>query len=433
MVLRNTIKKMKNRLVILVIALCSSSSVLKAQVVKEVLNGYPALVVNQVNLVCSNVSIPSDKQLMLARYFSEQDKLANNVLKSGGMANAVAPYYTIDANYLKSILSPLEFNDYLYNSGKDKLQLSAALKYRRELTLSEAQVKQLLDLVSVLRMQVDTLSLPVPLRRYQARRLQKALNAKQYASFLQLLVIPTATEENEIAWNQIKALNIPQTQADFDDDLRFFMRTDANDARVLNNDPTIRIDSVRSEYFVFKPKPLLKLDMMNRNLPVCQFADVLNLRASLKLTNRQTDSLLTCVGKFEEAKAAFKASQPYKKYDGTPYETKNLSIILERSQYDAFLVIKNKEHAIVNEKKTWGRLKQYGLTQGVDSAKVNNELIEYELNKLVAAERYHIDDSQQNAESKAKAESDKPLILRKLDISVKTTALTNDPKKTLAW
>jgi hypothetical protein len=178
---------------------------------------------------------------------------------------------------------------------------------------------------------------------------------------------------------------------------------------------------------------LFKLDMINNTLPQSQFAVILKDKKALNLTNQQIDSLLSSAFKLERLKAAYNARFPYQKYDAYPFEGKSLLKILNEAQYNSYLATKNRTNAIVTQKKMWGKLKQYGLNKGVDSAQVNTELITYNLNLLVANEKYHTDDSPKNAEVKNKLDRNKPVILQKLDYSIKTTALNSTTNKSLSW
>ena len=173
--------------------------------------------------------------------------------------------------------------------------------------------------------------------------------------------------------------------------------------------------------------------MLNDQLPASQFTSILKDRKDLSLSGKQVDSLITYVSILEKQKLAYKSKNAYQKYDPSQFEAKAIIRTLNPTQYDTYLKKKNQANAVVNEKKKWAKLKQYGLDAGVDSIQTNRELINYELKLLVANERYHNDDSPQNAELKKVVEHNKPPLYKKLELAVATTPANIAAKKALAW
>jgi len=408
-----------------------------AQVAKEITARYPASVVYRLSGITSKVAIPVEKQRILAEYFQKQDKLANQALASGKNSDEISGYYTNRIAYLKTVLSPLELNDYEFNPENTENQLEKAIKYRQSLSLSTEQVNDLLGARKTENAPQDNESEPTGNTTLaEGEKLTKILSLSQYDKFLQLLVKPIALTQSNSSWLLLKKYSLVKTVDSSrinSENLEYFTRAGISDARVNNSESYLKIDSVRGTYFVYKPLNLWKLDMLNNQLPESQFAAVITKRKLLKLSSRQADSLLAVAAALEKITADYKTKITYKKYDSTPFEAKNLLQILTSSQYEAYLYDKNRVEAITNEKKIWTRLKQYGLTSDVDSVQVNKELIDYQLNLLVANERYHNSDTQENTEIKAMVENKKPAILKKLDISVRTSALNASSKKSLSW
>jgi hypothetical protein len=424
---------------LLLIGIIFSPLSMAAQVAKEVTTKYPASVVCRLYAIACKTNIPVKKQMVLADYFLQQDKQANKALSNGAPLADVANLYAVNTTYLKKILSPLEFNDYIFSADKTTSQFIKALKFRNELGLNEKQVNELLTLADKpheLRATANN-EIPPTINRYEGEQLVRILTGRQYKSYITLLVAPWADSDNLEAWLKLKRygfVNPADSGKVCKDNLNYFMKSDGMDAETSNSISAGKTDSVRFSFFSFKPACLMKLDMVNGTLPQTQFTDILKIRKVLWLNNRQVDTLISDISQLERLRGAYKAQHPYMKYDATPFEAKKILDILNTVQYNAYLREKNKDNAMVNEKKTWNRLKQYGLIkEGVDSVQLSKDLIKYHLDILMANERFHNDDSPQNAEARAAAEKNKPFILKQLDTNMKTTAAKDNSKKALAW
>jgi hypothetical protein len=408
-----------------------------AQVAKEITARYPASVVYRLSGITSKVAIPVEKQRILAEYFQKQDKLANQALASGKNSDEISGYYTNRIAYLKTVLSPLELNDYEFNPENTENQLEKAIKYRQSLILGTEQVNDLLGARKTENAPQDNESEPTGNTTLaEGEKLTKVLSPSQYDKFLQLLVKPIALIQASTSWALLKKHGLVKPTDSVrinSENLQYFIRAGIMDARANNSELYLKIDSVRGTYFVYKPLDLWKLDMLNNQMPESQFATVITKRKLLKLSSRQVDSLLAVAAALEKIRAEYKTKVSHEKYNSIPFEAKNLLQILTPPQYETYLYDKNRVEAITNEKKIWTRLKQYGLTNDVDSAQTNKELVNYQLNVLVANERYHNSDSQENMELKAMVENKKPPILKKLDISVRTSSLNASSKKSLSW
>jgi len=428
----------KAKLGVILSGLILLPSTLLAQVGKEITLKYPASVVCRVYTITAKTNIPLKKQITLADYYLQQDKQANKALASGAPLADVAGIFTENTTYLKKLLSPLEFNDYLFSTDKTTSQFIKALRFRNDLALSDKQINELLAIASNPKNLQSTANneIPLSINRYEGEQLVKILTDKQYKSYITLLVTPWANTDNQDAWQKLTRygfVNPCDSDRICKDNLSYFIKSDGIDAETNNSLLAGKLDSVRFTYFTFKPACLMKLDMVNGTLPQSQFTDVLKARKVLWLTNRQVDTLITDISQLERLRVTYKAQHPYSKYDAIPFEGKKILSVLNTVQYNVYLKEKNKESALVNEKKTWNRLKQYDMLTNVDSVQLSKDLIRYHLNILVANERFHNDDTPQNAEARTAAERNKPAILKQLDINVKTTAAKNDSKKALAW
>jgi hypothetical protein len=432
-------KKISVRLILIGIALLPFS--LTAQVAKEVTMKYPASVVCRLYAIASKTNISVKKQTILADYFLQQDKQANKALVIGAQLPNVVNLYSINSSYLKKVLSPLEFNDYLFLTDKTTSQYIKVLKFRNELGLNNKQINDLLALAN----NIDNVQknynpnndLLYDPTRYEGEQLIKILTEQQYKNYLPLLVAPWAKSDNQEAWVKLKRygfINPADSDKVCKENMVYFLRANTTEAETNNSKLSGRLDSVRFTYFMFKPVCLMKLDMINGTLPRCQFTDILKSRKTLGLKDRQIDTLLTHISRLEQLRVAFKKQFPYVNYDAAPFEGKNIVSTLNPVQYDNYLKIKNINNAIVNAKKSWNRLKKYGLIkEDVDSVQLTKELIRYHWDILIANERFHNDDTPQNAEARTLSEKNKPLILKQLDTNVKTTATKDNSKKALAW
>jgi len=409
----------------------------KAQVAKEITSKYPASVVYRLYSITAKVDIPVEKQHTLAEYFLKQDKLANQALATGKGIEALSGYYTTRISYLKTVLSPLELNDYEFDPDNTENQIEKAVKYRQQLGLGSKEVSDLLKASKTeVALSGNEPELADNTTLTEGKALTEVLSQQQYNNFLQLLVKPIAIAQSNSSWVRLRKYGFvsgaDSTKIN-SQNLEYFVKAGVIDARANNSELYTKIDSIRQTYFVFKPLNLWKLDMLDNDMPESQFSAVIKSRALLKLTGKQVDSLIAAAAKLEQIRSAYKAKVTYKKYDSNPFEAKNLMHILTSPQYEAYLYDKNKVEAITDEKKLWTRLKQYNLDKGVDSVQTNKELINYQLNLLVANERYHNDDTEENMQIKAMVENKKPAILKKLDLTVKTSTLNASSKKSLSW
>jgi hypothetical protein len=315
---------------------------LKAQIPSEIAKKYPPYVIYRLYEVISKTNISVQKQSLIAEYFLKQDSLATKALTSGTDITEAMNYYTDNTEYLKTVLSPVELNDYKFSNSNSSSQLVKAVKYRNELNLDKAQIDALLqanqDLENAQRNFKPVLSENIfNTRQFEAERLIKILKNKQYDNFLELVVKPKARSENNDAWLLLKRYNlIPAVDSIkvYNQNFDYFLRTNISDARINNSKAPEKLDSVRRDYSAFKPASLLKVDLLFNKLPASQFTEVLRKRKELALGNIQIDSLISSISRLSQLRVNFKIVQPDQKYDATSFEVEHLSKILTQSQYN---------------------------------------------------------------------------------------------------
>lgn len=410
-----------------------------AQIAKELISKYPAFVIYRLNEITSKTGLSLQKQRTIAEYFLNQDRAAGKALLTGVSPSGLGKFYSDNDAYLKIVLSPLEYNDYIVTEGTLDQQLQKVIKYRMELKLSNQQLSELMTTAKKNQTESDPLdasgtknSIPAD----DSMVLTSILTKQQYSKFFYILVRQLSVRQTNESWKELKKSGLV-VEADssklYPKNMEYFIAANTVEAQSFEALKRNKIDSIRESCFVFKPIILWKQDMLNSTMPASQFADVLKMRAILHITNKQIDSLLADAVKLQQIRKDYIASHPHQKFDAAMFEGKNLIRTMSSAQYTAYLKQKNMITAMTNEKKVWNRLKQYGLNTGIDSIKTNNELINYQLNLLVASERYHVDDSPENAEIRSKAERAKPPILKELDLAVKTNSGNAMAKKQLSW
>lgn len=189
-----------------------------------------------------------------------------------------------------------------------------------------------------------------------------------------------------------------------------------------------KYDSISSFYLqALKSKSLIGDKVLDVN-DNSKFASAVRNRKKLKLTNEQVDNLLynsklMAEQKIENSSLDLKAN-----------ERKILPTILTDEQYTQLLIILNQKTASDWAKNSWKHLQERGIDQGLDSTKVNRELFNYNLAKLVKKERFG-NEAPKTSESMSKLTTELPEALRRLqsDQARNTSKKPEETKTKFAW
>ena len=408
----------------------------RAQLSQDILSRYPSSIVYRIYQIDSKTRLSPQQQKAFAEYFSKQEKQANADVQNGNFS-ALENSYSIDGSFLRKTLSPLEYNDYRFTEGDVSNQLIKAIKFRNRLQLSDDQITKLLTAAEKRESDIDIESSYDDAILEDGELLTGVLTPDEYSELLSLMIKPIAERKNKLLWAKLikyRIVSANDSAAVYTENEAYLLRTGISDARA-NNSLALhnKIDSIRGTYFSFKPLSLWKIDLLTNTLSSSQFGDALKERVVLKLTDSQIDTLIVCARILENDRISYESKETHKKYDATKYEARELIHILSTQQYESYLTIRKMPSAMTNEKKIWNRLKQYNLANSGDSVLYNRAMLDYELRLLVADERYHNDDSPENQRLKEEAEKNKPPIMKKLDMAVKSSTVNASTSKTLSW
>lgn len=176
-----------------------------AQVAPEVMKRFSGSVVSRVYSVTSKVNLTTQKQLLLAHSFQQQDSLADAALAKGLSAAEVSKNYQNTQGIYSHVLSPLELKDYLDADNYFLDAISKAIKYRKELNLNAEQTTDLLKVEqakNVLKGNVD-----FDAKKFENSNLIRILD-KKYKPFLLIKNRDRASHEADENWKQLKKLNL---------------------------------------------------------------------------------------------------------------------------------------------------------------------------------------------------------------------------------
>lgn len=185
-----------------------------------------------------------------------------------------------------------------------------------------------------------------------------------------------------------------------------------------------KYDSISNFYLqALKTKSLIGDKVLNPN-DNSKFAGAVKNREKLKLNKEQIDNLIYN----SKLMAEMKTENP--SLDLKAYERKLLPTILTDEQYTQLLIILNRKTASDWAKGSWKHLQERGIDQGLDSVKVNRELFNYNLAKLVKKERFG-NDMPETSESLSKMTTAQPEALRRLQ-SDQARNISQKPEATKA-
>jgi len=407
-----------------------------AQMAPELQGRYPAYIIYRVYQIASKTALSAQKQLQIAQYYKDQDDLNNAMLTQGKPIAEVMNAYVKQQDFIKKILTPLEYNDYKFINNVATPQIAKALKFRDQLNLTTTQTDQLLTALSKLEKAKANYKPMNPIDAFNSKvfegdEMSKILTDDQYIHALKLINMPKSVAENNDSWAILKRngfLNGKDTSMIFRQNLDYYQTKDAQEAKIMNTKNIEKLDSVKRYYEINKPEILKKLAAVTNKLPNSQFATAIKFRKEIGLTQVQVDSLLSKANELEVLKSAFN-SKNTGRFDTRPFERANLPKILNPDQITTFLNHKNQPIATANSKKEWAKIKELGLNSGLDSNKVIIQLADYDLRYLVANERLNMDKTQQNAFAKKDVENDKPEVLQKMEAKIKAIEMSKNAKR----
>lgn len=169
-----------------------------------------------------------------------------------------------------------------------------------------------------------------------------------------------------------------------------------------------KYDSISNSYLLALKSKNLIGDKVIDTEDNSKFANAVRNRDKLKLNKEQIDNLIY------QSKQMAEMKKETPSLDLKSYERKLLPTILTDEQYTNLLIILNRKTASDWAKNSWKNIQERGIDQGLDSTKVNRELFNYNLAKLVKKDRFG-NDKPQKSESLNRMNTEKPEALRRLN------------------
>ncbi len=328
------------------------------------------------------------------------------------------------------------------NGNVEEKELAAAVKYKTELNLNYRQVNAIINYAIQLEnwralTKSKNPNASTDTKAAEIKSLLKMLQSEQqYTKLLTLKNTDKAIKNARADWvdlqkfDLIAGLDSAKTNTQ---NLKYETEILVEVEKMAIIGTPEKADSVKKTLAANRPYILLKLAAYRNNLPKSQFSEAIKYRKELKLNDNQINQLLDKVSKLELLKLDNKSHHLYEFTRVKEFETYNLISILNEVQYSIYLTYKVHNKSVEYANSDWEKLKKFGLSKDLDSAKVYIQIMKYETDQLVANERYLNDKSQINLFFKKQLEDNKPDYLKKMDAAVKNLTANNEVKKNLAW
>jgi hypothetical protein len=149
-----------------------------------------------------------------------------------------------------------------------------------------------------------------------------------------------------------------------------------------------------------------------------RFVNAMRYEKILNLSSAQLDSLAEKNYRLDILEYVTKSIDPWNEYDPKYFTNANMEKIFTPGQYDTLLKIESRPLAMSNTYRDWNALKNYKLTEGLDSATTSLSIFTYHMSNLILTRRYEHDKVTLNRLMKANA-AYKPAALVKLEAIMK--------------
>lgn len=407
-----------------------------AQLSQNLSKRFPAYIIYKIEDVVSKVNLTEDKQIQIANKLLEKDRLANVRLADGNPASTLKSYYTIDANFLKPILSQEELDNYGYEMNKDNRFL-VALKFAPELKLDAAQISEIREQNLALET-TSKMSLKELIQVYDDKLFQ-ILSKDQFVSLHRIIYKEQSMEDAKNDWDKIIKLKLVTNENDkteFAKILKYhFVKNgflDKKAERFDKNQRALWLNKIALE----EPSLLIHANILSEgNYINNKYSSVIKYEKELGLTKNQIDTLLLKYRQLEQIKSENKEKElTHASLKAVPSEYDDIAKILSTEQVRKWLLKKNVKEANIIASRNWEQLEIEDLAKNLDKNKTLTELSVYQLKYLVAKERLMIEHTQEAVFFMYAVEKEKPELLKQLDtIIAQNKSKNSTAKNVLTW
>lgn len=408
-----------------------------AQLSPNVSKHYPAHIVYKIDDVLSILKLDEETQIKIAEKFQKIDSIANASLAQGIPIEQLKANYTIDKKFLKNLVTIEELENFAYETDKDNRFLAALnsipfTKLDPEQTNKIRQLNDSLDAAPKKTLK-ETM-------QFQNLKLSKILHQEQYPLLMGFIYKDQSIEEANIDWQNILKLKINNPEKGTEE-YRKIVDYHLNKNSFLDKRAD-RFDKKKRDFLSIKatmmqPPLLIRANILSDQKHANnKYASVIQYEKELNLNQNQIDSLLAKYIAFEKIKIENSENILKKNLEPAiplPSEFDNVAKIITTEQINKWLILKNKNEALIKGKESWAKLEKEGLTKELDKEKTIKELSVYHLKYLVAAERSKSWKSQETLFLLRDVEQNKPDILLQLDAITRSKAKSTNAKNELSW
>lgn len=431
---KNNFKIMSKKLLLMLLFLPVLN---QAQVSPNVSKNYPVHIVFKIDDVVSVLKLDEETQIKIAKKFQKLDSISNLSLASGIPIEQLKANYTIDKTFLKNLVSIEDLERFAYEKDKDNRFLAAlnSVPFTKLDAEQITKIRQLNDSLDT----TPKISLKATIQ-FQNLKLSKILCHEQYPLLLGFIYKDQSLEEANSDWKNILKLKI-NTPGKENEEYRKIVDYHLNKNSFLDKKAD-RYDKKKRDFMSIKatmmePPLLIRANILSDQRHANnKYASVIQYEKELNLSQNQIDSLLVKYIAFEKIKIENSENilkQNLEPAIPLPVEFDNVAKIITTDQINKWLILKNKNEAIIKSKESWTKLEKEGLTKELDKEKTIKELSAYHLKYLVAAERSKSWKSPETLFLLRDVEQKKPAVLQQLDNITRSKAKSAIAKKELSW
>lgn len=407
----------------------------QAQLSSNLSKKFPAHIIYAIDAVASKVKLTEDQQIKIGLKLFTMDSLANISLKKGEAIEKLNSYYTVDTNFLKSILSASELDSYGYEINKDNRFL-AALNFASELKLDPTQI-------SKIRHQNDSITSTKQISsketiRIYNQKLNNILAKDQYVSLLKIIYKEKSIEDANKDWVKIKQLQLIADENDIIDYNKIInyhiAKNSYLDEKAERYDKPTR-ERLINKISVMQPSILIHSYILSDESYLDNtYSSIIKYEKALQLTKTQTDTVLKKYSQLEKIKLENKENELSLNTPVTvPSEYESIAKTLTPDQVDIWLIHKNQKAATKKAIESWNKLNKEGLTQNLDKENDIKTFINYHLSYQIAMEKIKIYNTQESILSKRAIDEKKPELLKQLDALNRNKNKNATLKNALTW
>ncbi len=408
--------------IVLIFAACQSKTK------NAVLYNCPVSIAMQLHEI--DISLSEESLMKLNAFFIRNDSMAQVALSQGESLDNIAKWYYPAVDTLSSMLLPLERNDFILAAKgrsyiRDNRNYTTLLRQyilqRNVLHLSQRQIDLLLE-------QSDSIEASVARKEdyvafeVERKLLASLLTEKQIKEFYVQKNQENATNETIKKWKQLKEHEL-YISADDSVKICKLLFNYILDQKVsweylrfieANND-SIRQDEAR--LWAYRPFPMIQLEACGSSYNN-RMLDIVCKREKIGLSEQTAKALLVSYSQLlqEEYKSKYDKKATDEKFDWWKKENRKICEIVPPKLLEEYFKTITQDYIKGQAQKSWEELIECGLVQAKDSAKVMNELVDYETRLEVASQWTRLDNSRKNEFTRADIINSKPQLLKRLDL-----------------